>query len=147
MGSPYLNSGEAIILTTNRVSADAVPYDVMLTSERIFLIDNRNARFEPWIIPLSAILSVQGGKTPAQDPVITLLFRTGEEGGARQPLNLVFSQDPNENRKPERDDWVRSLIQLSIHQHEREEAAETPAVPEVTRRDRVTPHGPARGCP
>jgi len=74
MGSPYLNSGEAIILTTNRVSADAVPYDVMLTSERIFLIDNRNARFEPRIIPLSVILSVQGGKTPALDPVITLLF-------------------------------------------------------------------------
>lgn len=133
MGSPYLNSGETIILTTNRVSADTVPYDVMLTSERIFLIDNRNARFEPWIIPLNAILSVQGGKTPAQDPAITLLFRTGVVGsGSRQPLNLIFSQDPSENRKPERDDWVRSLIQLSISQHERELVTETPVIPEVT---------------
>ncbi len=133
MGSPYLNSGETIILTTNRVSADTVPYDVMLTTERIFLIDNRNARFEPWIIPLNAILSVQGGKTPAQDPAIMLLFRTGVVGrGSRQPLNLIFSQDPNENRKPERDDWVRSLIQLSISQHERELVTETPVIPEVT---------------
>jgi hypothetical protein len=132
MGSPYLNSGEAIILTTNRVSTDAVLYDVMLTSERIFLIDNRNPRFEPRIIALNAILSVQGGKTPAQDPVITLLFRTEERGGDRQPLNLVFSQDPNENRKPERDDWVRSLIQLSINQHEKEEVTETLVRPEVT---------------
>jgi len=131
MGSPYLNSGEAIILTTNRVSANAVPYDVMLTTERIFFIDNQNARFEPRIIPLSAILSVQGGKTPAHDPVIALLFRTGEEEGSRQPLNLVFSQDPNENRKPERDDWMRTLIQLSIHQHERVTVTRTPEVREI----------------
>src|SRR5512136_2735819 len=111
MGSPYLKSGEAIILTTNRVSADSVLYDVMLTSERIFFIDNLNTRFEPRIIPLNTILSVQGGKTPAQDPAITLLFRTGKvEGGAREPLILVFFQNPNENRKPERDDWVRNII-------------------------------------
>jgi len=132
MGSLYLNSGEAIILTTDRVSADAVPYDVMLTTTRIFFMDSRYERFEPWIIPLSSILSVQGGKTPAYDPVITLQFRTGEEASAHQPLNLVFSQNPNENRKPERDDWMRSLIQLSIAWHEKEAAAMAPAVPEVT---------------
>jgi hypothetical protein len=146
MGSPYLNSGEAIILTTNRVSADAVPYDVMLTSERIFLIDNLNARFEPRIIPLTTILSVQGGKTTAHDPVITLLFRSGEVGDARQPLHLVFSQNPSENRKPERDDWMRSLIQLSISQHEREAVTETPVIPEVTRETGLRPsvrHGVA----
>ncbi len=146
MGSPYLNSGEAIILTTNRVSADAVPYDVMLTSERIFLIDNRNARFEPRIIPLSAILSVQGGKTPAHDPVITLLFRSKEAGDERQPLNLVFSQNPAENRKPERDDWMRSLIQLSINQHEKEGVTETPLPLEATEKTELRPsvrHGVA----
>ena len=132
MGSPYLNSGEAIVLTTHRVSADTVTYDVMLTTERIFLIDNRNVRFEPQIIPLFGILSVHGGKTPAQEPVITLLFRTSEEAVGRQPINLVFSQNPNENRKPERDDWVRSLIQLSITQHERETVPETSVIPEVT---------------
>lgn len=132
MGSPYLNSGEAIILTTNRVSTDSVLYDVMLTTERIFFIDNRNPRFEPRIIPLNTILSVQGGKTPAQDPAITILFRTGESEGSRQPLNLIFSQDPNENRKPERDDWVRSLIQLSIRQHEKEAEPETPLMTEET---------------
>jgi len=132
MGSPYLSSGEAIVLTTNRVSADSVPYDVMLTSERIFLFDNRNARFEPLIIPLNTILSVQGGKTPTHDPVITLLFRSEEVGGARQPLNLVFSQNPNENRKAERDDWIRNLIQLSINQHEKEAVPEPPVIPDVT---------------
>jgi hypothetical protein len=131
MGSPYLNSGEAIVLTTHRVSVDAVAYDVMLTTERIVLIDNRNARFDPKIIMLSSVLSVQGGKTPAQDPVITLLFRMVEEGSARPPLNLVFTQNRHEDRKPERDDWVRSLIQLSIARQENGDATEAPVIPEL----------------
>jgi hypothetical protein len=132
MGSPYLNSGEAIVLTTHRVIVDTVPYDIMLTTERIFLIDNRSSRFEPRILPLSAVLSVQAGKTPAFEPVITLLFHPRDGGIDHQPINLVFSQNPNENRKPERDDWVRSLITLSITQHERETEPETSVMPEVT---------------
>jgi len=146
MGSPYLNSGETIILTTSRVSVDAVAYDVMLTNERVFFIDNRKARLEPRIISLSTILSVQGGKTPAQDPVITVMFHTRKEGELRQPLNLIFSQDPNENRRPERDDWVRGLIQLSINQQEKKVVPETPAEPETSRATGLRPlarHGVA----
>ncbi|MFA5267419.1 MAG: hypothetical protein WC379_05565 [Methanoregula sp.] len=143
MGSPYLNSGEAIILTTNRVIADAVLYEVMLTTERLFFIDNMNTRFEPQIIPLSIIMSIQGGKTPAEDPVITLLFRPGEPDDARQPLNLIFSQSPGENRKDERDDWVRSLIQLSISLHEKERAHDAPVVRETTGLRPAIRHGTA----
>ena len=131
MASPYLNSGETIVLTTNRVVAEGVSYDVMLTSERIFLIDSRMARLEPRIIPLSTILAVQGGKTPAQEPVITIVFREKREGERIPPLNLLFSQTPNENRKPERDDWVRGLIRLSIHVQEKEREPEKPVVPQA----------------
>jgi hypothetical protein len=131
MGSPYLNSGEAIVLTTHRVVVDAVPYDIMLTTERVFLIDNRSARFEPRTLPLATILAVQGGKTPAHEPVITLLFHP-QGGMSRQPINLVFSQTPNENRKQERDDWVRNLIRLSISRQEREAVPETPVIREET---------------
>ena len=133
MGSPYLNSGETIILTTNRVVVDAIAYDVMLTTARIFFTDNRNPRFEPAESPLSAILSVQGGKTPANDPVITIRFRPEKGGGdVRQPLNLVFSQNPGENRKPERDEWVRTIIQVSIALQDKRIAAEASPVPEPT---------------
>jgi len=143
MGSPYLNSGETIILTTNRVIADTVQYEVMLTTERIFFIDTRNTRFEPQIIPLSIIMSIQGGKTPAEDPVITLLFRPGDPGDSRQPLNLIFSQGPGENRKDEQDDWVRSLIQLSISLHDRDSVHDPPVVQEVTGLRPAIRHGTA----
>jgi hypothetical protein len=146
MASPYLHSGEIIVLTTSRVSVDAVSYDVMLTNERIFFIDNLKARLEPRIIPLSTILSVQGGKTPAQDPVITLMFRPKDEGDTPRPLNLIFSQNPNENRRPERDDWVRGLIQLSINQQEKGREAAIPEVSPVSRETGLRPmarHGVA----
>lgn len=133
MGSPYLKSGEGIVLTTTRVSVGAVPYDVMLTTRRIFLIDAQSPRFDPGILPLDTLLSVRSGMTPANDPVIILLFRTQEGTGKQQPVNLVFSQTKNENRSAERDDWVRNLIQLSVPHDERETPAEAPAVPEVTR--------------
>lgn len=99
MGSPYLSSGEAIILTTNRVSADAVPYDVMLTSERIFLIDNRNARFEPRIIPLNAILSVQGGKDPLTRPGHHAPVPLRRGGGCPAAAQSYFF--PESKREPE----------------------------------------------
>lgn len=146
MGSPYLNSGETIVLTTNRVIAEGVSYDVMLTSERIFLIDSRMARLEPRIIPLNSILAVQGGKTPAQEPVITIVFREKRDGGRTPPINLLFSQNPNENRKPERDDWVRGLMRLSIHVQEKEREPEKPVVPQAPRETGLRPmvrHGVA----
>lgn len=133
MGSPYLRSGEGIVLSTNRVSVDGLPYNVMLTTQRIFLIDERSARFDPRILPLTMLLSVRSGMTPAYDPVIILLFRTQEGTGKQQPVNLVFSQTRNEDRSAERDDWVRNLIQLSVSHVENESPAEAPAVPEVTR--------------
>lgn len=130
MGSPYLNSGETIFLTGSRVVAGDISYDIMLTTERLFLIDNRNPRFEPEIILISSILSVQGGKTPANEPVITILFHP-EEGSVREPMNLLFSQNPNENRKPERDDWVRALIQVSIALQEKNLVATAPSEPKA----------------
>jgi hypothetical protein len=146
MGSPYLNSGETIVLTTNRVVAEGVSYDIMLTSERVFLIDGRMARLEPRVIPLSSILAVQGGKTPAQEPVITIIFRVKKDGETPAPFNLLFSQDPNENRKPERDEWVRGLIRLSISLQERGREPEKPAAEPVLQEPGLRPmtrHGTA----
>lgn len=130
MGSPYLKSGEDIILTTHRVSVDALVYDVMLTTERIFLIDMQSSRFEPQIIQLDSLLSVRGGTTPAREPAIMLLFRQQGDEEDQQPVNLVFIQEKNENRFPERDDWVRHLIRLSIPRNEPVVAAEVPVVPD-----------------
>jgi hypothetical protein len=74
MDSPYLESGESIVLTTDRVSVNSEQYDLLLTTRYLILVDIRYAQFQPQKIPLLAILSVKGGKISTGDLVITLFF-------------------------------------------------------------------------
>ncbi len=114
MGEPYLDKGEAFIVTTHRISVDFVLYDMMLTTRHLILIDNRSSRFEIRKIPLSTILSVAAGKLATGEPVITISF-TGEDGTEPlPPMNLLFTQQATEHRKRERDEWIRKLMQQIV---------------------------------
>jgi hypothetical protein len=111
MGDQFLNSDEAIVLTTHRISVNDVLYDLMLTTRRLILIDSTYARFEPRMVPLTTLLSVTAGKVATGEPVITLSRSvTGSAGGA-ESLTLIFSQQPGEERRRERDVWLQRLIE------------------------------------
>ena len=129
MGGPYLESGESIVLTTDRVSIDAVMYQAMLTTRRLILIDSRNTRFEPGIVPISAIQTVRSGKAATNEPVIVLTLHEQGLTGADTRV-LIFSQEPGENRKPDRDLWVKTFIELSVSGREVRSEKEIPAVEE-----------------
>lgn len=151
MGNPYLNSGESIILTTDRVLVDDIGYDVILTSQRIALVDNLHTDRQPLVIPFASILSVKGQKTPANEPVIsiTVVDPLGIEDS--QTLSLIFSQEPYEDRSPECDMWVKKLIEYVVSARQepvastKSEGAQKPAglQPAVRRwvaPDRPDPH-------
>lgn len=125
MGGPYLESGESIVLTTDRVSVDNITYDALLTTRRLILTDMRYARFEPRTLSLAAIESVRSGKAATGEPVILLALK-GD--GSNQPDQrvLVFLQEPLENRKIDRDLWVRKFIELSISDREPVEGENLP---------------------
>ena len=113
-GIPYLESGESLILTTDRVSVNTVQYDILLTTRYLILVDVRYAQFQPQMIPLLTIESVKGGKTANGELVITLfLSDTGSSSGS-DSMVLVFSQQPGEQRKRERDDWLKTLMGLIV---------------------------------
>jgi len=113
MDSPYLERGESIILTTDRVSINSAQYDVLLTTRYLILVDVRYAQFQPQKIPLLAILSVKGGKTSNGDLVITLYFSDTSLTGSGQ-MNLIFSQYPGEQRDRERDEWLKNLMERIV---------------------------------
>ncbi len=113
MDSPYLEHGESIILTTDRVSINSAQYDVLLTTRYLILVDVRYAQFQPQKIPLLAILSVKGGKTSIGDRVITLYFSDTSLPGSGQ-MNLIFSQYPGEQRDRERDEWLKNLMERIV---------------------------------
>jgi len=137
MGDPYVNSGESFIRTTGRVSVNVALYDMILTTRHLILVDNTYARFEPQMIPVLTILSVTAGKVATGEPVITLTFTaTGSTGGPAQ-MNLIFSQQPGEQRKRERDEWIKLLIDHIVAARHQDIHAD--AAPAHAKRDRLPP--------
>ena len=113
-GSPYLESGESLILTTDRVSVNTVQYDVLLTTRYLILVDVRYAQFHPQMIPLLTIQSVKGGKTANGELAITLFFADTGSSSTSESMVLLFSQQPGEQRKRERDEWLKTLMGLLV---------------------------------
>ncbi len=68
MSTPYFNRDESIILTAHKVKFDSALSDVMLTSQRIILIDAGYAQFKPQIIPLATIETVIAGEDAVRKP-------------------------------------------------------------------------------
>ena len=118
MGTPYFNRDESIILTAHKIKFDAALSDVMLTSQRLILIDAGFAQFKPQTIPLTTIETVIPGEDAYGNPIITLALAATTPGGATQTKELVFSQQTSGERKQECSDWVRQLKEqvLSIRQ-------------------------------
>jgi len=114
MEGPYLESGESIILTTDRIRVNSVQYDVLLTSRNLILVDTGHTRFQPLMYPLLSILSVKGGKTANGELVISLFFHETRGKDDPGPMVLVFSQQPGEQRQAERDDWIQKLIKFIV---------------------------------
>jgi hypothetical protein len=112
--SPYLESGESLILTTDRVSVRTVQYDVLLTNRYLILVDAGYTQFQTEKIPLTTIQSVKGGKTPSGELVITLFFTETASSGGSESMVLLFSQQPFEQRKRERDEWLKTLMGLIV---------------------------------
>jgi hypothetical protein len=109
MGTPYFNRDESIILTAHKVKFDSVLSDVMLTSQRIILIDAGYAQFKPQIIPLAAIETVIPGEDAYGNPIVTLSLAATTPDGATQTKELVFSRLAGSDRKQESNDWVKHL--------------------------------------
>ncbi len=110
MSGPYLKRGESILLTTDRVSINSLLYEVLLTTRHLIHVDARYDQFLPQKIPLSSILSVKGGKIATGEPVITLIFSDNDNMPDSGPMVLIFTQQPGEQRKRERDEWLKNLM-------------------------------------
>lgn len=113
MSGPYLESGESIVLTTDRVSLDKVIWEAMLTTRKLILTDNENARFEPRVIPLAGVSTVRSGMAATGEPVVILTHQQPDEDAPETTI-LLFLQEPQENRKHDRDSWLKKLIELSV---------------------------------
>jgi hypothetical protein len=132
MGNPYLSSGESLIQSTDRISVDAVLYDLLLTTRRIVLVDSTHAQSESLQIPFAAIMSLKGGWNADGEPFITLTLTSPTETAPVHTLDLVFSQFPGEHRKEECDGWVMYLMDQIVLARQELIGSGTPAEDQET---------------
>ncbi len=115
MSGLYLEEGEEFVVTTHRISVNFTLYDMMLTTSNLVLIDSSEAGFNPWKIPLRTVAAVHAGKIVSGEPVITLSFvRPEGEDEEPRPLNLLFTQNTGEQRRSERDEWIKNLMEQIV---------------------------------
>lgn len=114
MSELYLEKGEMFVISTHRVSVDFNLCELMLTSRNLIFINSEQNSVNPWKIPLESILAVNAGKIPTGEPVITLTFIKKPTEREAQPLNLIFTQISGEQRRPERDDWIKNLMEQIV---------------------------------
>jgi hypothetical protein len=133
LAGPYLKSGESIILTTDRVLIDDIEYDLILTSQRLALVDSDHTSDQPQVVPFATILSVKGGTTPAREPFITLAVIDPVGLEDSKTIDLIFSQQPYEDRAAECDLWVQKLIENIVSVRQEPAAAALQQVPSKSR--------------
>jgi len=111
MGDPELHSDEKILLTTQNVFVKSIPFEAVLTTKRIILIDRKKNLIPPKDILLATIRDFEAGENAIRDQVITLSLITST--GETRQLVLTFSRTAGGGRKRERDEWVKNLKELT----------------------------------
>jgi hypothetical protein len=109
MGNPYMNRDESIILTTHRIRINSTIADVLLTNQRLIIVDPGYAQFRPQTILLTTIETVMSGEDAQNNPILSLSLSALTPQGATQSKELIFIQKVSGERKQERDDWVKQL--------------------------------------
>ena len=107
MGHPELNRDESVLLATQNIVVKSVPFEAILTNERLILVNSRDTLMPPQYLPLAAIMAMDTGENAIRDPTIT--FSVATEAGSTRQMVLTFSRMSGGERRRECDEWVKVL--------------------------------------
>jgi len=107
MGHPELKSDESVLLATQNIVVKSVPFEAILTNERLILVNSKDTLMPPQYLPLAAIMGMDTGENAIRDPTIT--FSVATEAGTTRQMVLTFSRQAGGERRRECDEWARVL--------------------------------------
>lgn len=143
MANPYLNRNESIILATHKVMVKSVSSDVLLTSQRLIIVDSGHEQFLPHTIPLAVIETVTYREDPYGNPEISLSITPPTPDDALITVALAFLQAPGESRSQESGEWVAKLREgIAAAREIAQKTGEKPVYPEVESRGSAVPPAP-----
>jgi len=107
MGDPEFRNDEQVLVRTMGIQVKSIPFEGILTTRRIILVDRAKNILPPKEIPLATIKEAETGENAMHDQTLTLsvIAKTGE---TRQMI-LTFSGQEGSNRAKERDEWARII--------------------------------------
>lgn len=107
MGEPEFRTDETVLLRTPGIYVKSIPFEGILTTRRIILVDRAKNLLPPKEIPLATIRSADVGENAIRDQILTLSVMA-KTGDTRQMI-LTFSRQEGGNRIKERDEWFRQI--------------------------------------
>ena len=111
MGDPELHSDEKVLLTTQDVFVKSIPFEAVLTNKRIILLDRKKNLIPQKDILLATVGDITAAENAIRDQTITLSLITSS--GETRQLVLTFSRTAGGGRRRERDEWVKTLKELT----------------------------------
>lgn len=107
MGDPEFRNDEKFLLRTPWINVKSIPFEGILTDQRVILVDRARNVLPPRDIPLATIRQVAAGENAIGDS--TLTFHVAGSSGETRQMVLTFSREGGGNRARERDEWTRFL--------------------------------------
>lgn len=111
MDEPELYGDETILITTPDVFVKSVAFEAYLTNKRIILIDRRKNIIPQKDILLATIHDAQSGENAIHDPVLSVTLITSS--GEKKQVVLSFPQKTGGVRNRERDEWAKTVRELT----------------------------------
>jgi hypothetical protein len=112
MDDPELLSDETVLTKAQRLYVKSIPFEGILTSRQIILIDREKKLLPPKKIPLGNITETFCGEDKNADPTLTLsvLAKTG----VTRQIVLTFQRLIRANPTRERDEWVKKIRRATM---------------------------------
>ena len=131
MGDPEFRSDEQVLVRTMGVSVKSIPFEGILTSRRIILVDRAKNLLPPKEIPLATIKNVEPGENANRGPILSLAVMA-KTGDTRQMI-LTFS------RGSDRDEWTRIIRESASPSFEQVIRKVIPGADQATRKTSTPP--------
>ncbi|MBN2734364.1 MAG: YIP1 family protein [Methanomicrobiaceae archaeon] len=104
---PDLAGDEGVLAEIPNIEVKSIEFRLFLTNKRLILIEDKDRRKAPVIVPLQVVRSVSGGKNFADDPVLKLSLSAPD--GSQKKMVLSFTQEFAGIRDKERDQLKKVL--------------------------------------
>jgi hypothetical protein len=107
MDDPELFDDEHILLRSQDIFINSIPFEGILTNKRIILTDRTTILLPRKEIPLLSLRNTEAVEDAAGDPILRLALRTG--AGKTGQVTLTFPSETPDTRTNERDVWEKLL--------------------------------------